>query len=336
VISPRGKLYAAYAAVYLIWGSTYLAIRIGVETLPPFSFAATRYLLAGLPLLAWLRSRGHGGMSVRLWAHSALLGGLMLAGGNGLVTFAETTVPSSIAALLITTVPLWMVLLDALVWRRSRLGVASVAGLACGFLGVVLLVGPAGDAVGRLDWVGVGALLTASLSWAIGSLLSRSLAQPKNPIVAVAAQMTAGGSILLIVAGLRGEWSQIDLAEVSRGSVIAILYLAVFGSVVALNAYAYLLRNQPASSVSTYAFVNPVVAVTLGVVFAGEMLVQRQWLAGILIIGAVILMHRARLQRARRPDHEMDGKPERRTQAAADAVRTSLTSPNSSATRNTP
>jgi drug/metabolite transporter (DMT)-like permease len=275
-------------------------------------------------------------MNLRLWAYATVLGGLMLAGGNGLVTFAEQTVPSSIAALIITTVPLWMVLLDALVWRRSRLGIASVAGLMCGFLGVVLLVGPAGDAKVQLDWLGVAALLTASLSWAIGSLLSRDLSQHKNPLVAVGAQMTAGGFVLLLVSGLRGEWTQIDLAQVSRGSAIAILYLAIFGSIIALSAYAYLLRNQPASSVSTYAFVNPIVAVTLGVVFAGEILAQRQWLAGILIVGAVILLHRARTQRIRRPEIEVEAAPAAGAQPVADAVRTPLTSPSSSATRNTP
>lgn len=343
----RPKLVAAYAAVYLIWGSTYLAIRIGIETLPPFIFASTRFLIAGLPLLAFMALRGAAMPTGRQWMRSALVGGLMLAGGNGMVTLAEKTVPSSIAALLITTVPLWMVILDALVWRRSRLGLVSVAGLVCGFLGVVLLVGPAGSDAAGLHLPGVLALLFAALSWAIGSLYSRQAKQASHPLVAVGAQMIGGGAVLLVMAVSRGEFIDLNLSHTSGSSIISILYLAVFGTIVALSAYNYLLRNQPASSVATYAFVNPVVAVILGVGFGGEQLGGRELMAGALIVGAVVLLHRARVRRSSELSVEgasadagqaaarLGGRELAEGPDAAAGTRSPLTNPNQAATRST-
>lgn len=303
-MSPRIQLLSAYAAIYLIWGSTYLVIRLGIETMPPFLFAGIRFLAAGIPLLLFLALRGAKMPTGRQWLQSSIVGALMLAGGNGMVTLGEKTVPSSIAALLITTVPLWIVVLDALVWRRSRLGWSSVAGLACGFFGVVLLVGPAGSDAEQLHLPGVLILLSAALSWAIGSLRGRDAKQASNPLVVVGAQSVAGGLVLVLLAAARGEFAAFHPGQTAPGAWVAIVYLAFFGTVVALSAYHYLLRHQPASSVATYAFVNPIVAVLLGVGLGGESLHSRQLMAGALIVGAVALLHSTRMRRKRRPIEE--------------------------------
>ena len=298
----RTQILAAYAAIYLIWGSTYLAIQIGIETLPPFLMAGLRFFAIGVPVFLFLRWRGRAPWpSAGEWGEAAVLGGLMLAGGNGLVTWAEEHVVSSIAALFITTVPMWMVLLDRVVYRERNLGGWAVAGLACGFLGVVLLVGPAGNSLDRVDPRGAGALVFGSLLWAIGSLRSRRRAAPARPLLFVSMQMVAAGLILFLASLLRGEWRGFDPGAVSARSLIAVVYLAVFGSLIALTAYMWLLRHQPSSSVATYAFVNPVVAVILGSVFANERIGLRAMSAGVLIIGAVVLIHlsRMRLYRAR-------------------------------------
>jgi drug/metabolite transporter (DMT)-like permease len=298
----RSQLLLAYGAIYLIWGSTYLAIQIGIETLPPFLMAGLRFFGIGVPVFLLLRWRGRAPWpTAGEWGEAAILGGLMLAGGNGAVTWAEEHVVSSIAALFITTVPMWMVLLDRVVYRERNLGGWAVAGLACGFLGVVLLVGPAGNSLDRVDPRGAAALVFGSLLWAIGSLRSRRRAAPARPLLFVSMQMVAAGIILFAAALLRGELRGFDPSAVSLRSMLAVVYLSIFGSLVALTAYMWLLRHQPASSVATYAFVNPIVAVTLGTVFADEHIGVRALCAGFLIIGAVVLIHlsRMRLYRAR-------------------------------------
>ncbi len=280
-------LAAAFAAVWLIWGSTYLAIAVAIDTLPPFSMAGSRFFAAGFLVVVVLRARGVPWPRPREWAGAVLVGGLMLFGGNGLVTWAEQRVPSSVAALLITTVPLWMTLLDGMVYGGLRPRVRSWVGLVLGFAGVVVLVRPSGDDLGRIDPAGAAALLLAAFSWANGSLLSRRVRLPLSPAMAVGAEMVAAGLLLLGLGLARGELSAWRPGDASRESVAALLYLVFFGSIIAFSAYMYLLRRVSAVAVSTYAFVNPIVAVILGWRLGGEAITTRVLFAGALILMAV-------------------------------------------------
>ena len=286
----RLLIVLSFATVWFVWGSTYLAIAIGIETIPPFTMAGTRFLLAGLIVLGWCALRG---VRVTAWIHwrnAAILGGLMLAVGNGGVTWAEQTVPSSIAALIVTTVPLWMTFLDSTVYGGRKATRRTWVGLGLGMLGMIGLMRPSGDDLGTLPLAGALAVVLASFGWANGSLLSRSVELPKNALASLGAQMTAGGVILLAVAGLTGEFPRVDLAEVSMRSGVALGYLAFFGSILSLSAYMFLLREVSASAVGTYAFVNPVIAVLLGWWIASEPLTGRVLLAGALIVFAVVVI----------------------------------------------
>ncbi len=261
-ISPtRAKLIAAFAAVYVLWGSTYLAIRFGVETIPPFLMAGTRHLTAGLILFLWTRLRGEPRPDKRHWAAAVFIGGLMLLGGNGLVTWAERRVPSGLAALIVASVPLWMALLDGL--HRHM-----------------------------LDLLGAGALLLAALCWTAGSLYSRYARLPESVLTATAMQMIGGGVLLWLVGLVAGEGSRLDLAAVSSRSALSLAYLIVFGSLLGFSAYVWLLRATTPARVSTYAYVNPVVAVFLGWAFAGEAVTLRVALATIAIVASVALIIR--------------------------------------------
>ena len=288
LLSPSVLL--AFAAVYLIWGSTYLAILIGIETVPPFLLAGVRFLLAGAGLFLFVRLRGAPRPTLSQWRGATLIGGLMMFGGNGLVTWAEQVVPSGLAALLVATVPVWMVVLDATIYRGSRPNGLIVLGLLLALVGVGVLVEP-GEGV--VEPLGAFVLLLASFSWANGSLLNRSVDQPSSPWTSAAMQMLGGGAILLVAATLSGEWSRLDLAAVSSRSLWALVYLIVFGSIVTHTAYVYLLRVQTAAAVSTYAFVNPVIALVLGWL-VGEALGARALFGAVLVVGAVALIHWAR------------------------------------------
>ncbi len=280
----------AFAAVYLIWGSTYLAIKVAIETVPPLLMAGTRFLIAGVPLFLWLRTRGVPGPTRANWRATAVVGALMLMGGNGLVTVSEQLVPSSLAAVLVAMVPLWMTALDRWFFRGPRLTRTVILGLVLGFTGVAVLVNPFHAGGAAVNPVGALLLVVAAGSWGLGSLRSRGASLPRSPLMAVAMEMMAGGALLVAVSGLRGEWSRLDPAAVSGRSALALLYLAVFGSIVALNAYSWLLRVSSASSVSTYAFVNPVVAVVLGWAILGEALTARTALASAFILAAVLII----------------------------------------------
>ncbi len=293
----RLEVVAAFVAIYLIWGSTYLAIRFALESLPPFWMASSRYLIAGAVLYVWARHRGAVAPRLLHWRSAAIVGGLLLLGGNGGVVWSEQRVPSGLAALLIATVPLWMVLLDGAGrgWRRPHGQV--LLGVAVGLTGVGLLVGPgrfAGDH--GVDPLGAVVLLLASLSWASGSLYARRAQLPASPLLGTAMEMLAGG-VCLAVAGLfAGEWHRLDLAAASPRSLLAVAYLALFGSLVGFTCYAFLLRVSTPPLVATYAYVNPVVAVFLGWAFAAEPVSARTLLAAAVIVGAVMLIttHRAR------------------------------------------
>jgi drug/metabolite transporter (DMT)-like permease len=284
-------LIAAFAAIYLVWGSTYLAIRIGLETLPPFLLAGARFVLAGTVLYLWLRLRGVPRPTDSQWWWAAVTGTLMLVCGVGGVTWAEQEVPSGPAALLVATVPLWMTLIDGTGLRRGPVGWRTVTGLVLGLAGVVVLIDPSRHALSTVNTVGGVVILASALCWSLGSLQSRRCNLPSSPAMTAAVQMVTGGVALLIVSSALREWQDgFALAEVSLRSAAALAYLAVVGSLVALCAYVWLLRRVSAPAVATYAFVNPVVAVFLGWGLAGESVGPRIALASALMVGAVVLI----------------------------------------------
>jgi drug/metabolite transporter (DMT)-like permease len=288
----RSKTWSALIALYLIWGSTYLAIHFVVQTIPPFLSAAMRFLTAGAILFTWRRLAGEPMPSARQWRDAGIVGLLLLLGGNGLVSWAEQFVPSGATALIIGSIPIWLVLIEALRPGGARPGRIAILGLITGFVGIVILVGPLNLAGGEpLDPLGTAALLLASLLWAIGSIYSRSAQMPGSALMTTGAQMLVGSLGLLAVSGLLGEWARFDAATVSRESWISLLYLILLGSLVAFSAYAWLLRNAPVSLVATYAYVNPVVAVLLGSWLADEPLNARILLAALIIVGSVVLIN---------------------------------------------
>jgi drug/metabolite transporter (DMT)-like permease len=283
--TPRAsvlKVALALGAVYVIWGSTYLAILFAIETIPPFLMAATRYLVAGALLYTWARLRGAPRPKLLHWRSAFIVGAFLLLVGNGGVVWAEQKVDSGLAALLISTEPIWIVVLVWLRSGRQRPNLRVIAGMLLGFIGLVMLVRPSGSA--GIDPLGAAVLVTASLSWAWGSLYGQRAPFPDSPLAATGMQMLGGGTLLAIVSALTGEPARVTLSEVSLKSALSVGYLIVFGAIVAFTAYVWLMRVAPPVLVSTYAYVNPVVAVLLGWAFAGEPLT-----AGTLISAAVIL-----------------------------------------------
>ncbi len=288
----RTRLLLAFAAVYVVWGSTYLAILYAIETVPPFLMAGVRNLLAGLILYAWARAQGTPAPARADWRTTLVIGALMLAGGNGAVTWSEQRVPTGVAALVVATVPLWMVLLS---WRRP--GLPVLAGVALGLAGVGLLVGPAQFAGGtRVDLVGATVLVGGALSWSIGSLLARRVHLPGSPHLATGMEMIGGGGLLVLLGIVVGEPARLDLAAISLKSILAMAYLVGAGSLVGFTAYVWLLRHTAPAKAATYAFVNPVVAILLGWLFAAEALTPRTLIAATVIVAGVafIVTHRPR------------------------------------------
>jgi len=287
----RALIFAAFAAVYTIWGSTYLAIRFAVEVLPPFLMVGTRFLVAGSILYVWVRLSGAPRPDLSQWKSAAIIGLLMLVLGNGLVSWAEQKIPSGLAALMVATVPFWMVMLD---WMRPRGTAPSsrvVLGLIIGFVGVALLFQPWHSAEGgKVDLLGAAMLVVATFSWATGSLYSVHAKLPSSPILSMGMEMLSGGFIALLVGMLRGELANIEVSAITVRSLLALTYLILFGSLVGFNAYMWLLRVCAPAWVSTFAFVNPVVAVFLGWAFGGEPLTVRILMAASLIVVSVFFI----------------------------------------------
>lgn len=309
-LSAAARVWVALGIVYVVWGSTYLAIREAVLTIPPFFMAGVRFVVAGAALHAWAARRGDirgDPIGRRQWAAAALIGGLLLVGGNGGVAWAEQRVPTSVAALIIATVPLWMMLIAA--WRgEDRVRARVAAGLALGFGGTALLVLSGRSSGGRpVDVAGVLVLIGAAISWALGSVLSRRAALPRRPLVATALEMTCGGALLLLLGLATGEAGQFHISRVSGASVAGLAYLVVLGSWVAFSAYVWLLRNAPTSMASTYAYVNPVIAVSLGWLFLNEAVTWLTLLSAALILSAVAMIVLAQSPRGRRPVVSPDG-----------------------------
>jgi drug/metabolite transporter (DMT)-like permease len=280
-------IWAALVAVYLIWGSTYLVIRYAVETTPPFLMAAVRFIISGGFLYGCCRARGDPAPTAREWQSAAIIGAFLVVGGNGGVVWAAQFIPSSLSALLVATVPLWMLLMDAIKPHGEIPGLTAGVGILIGFCGVVLLIGWSADEAGSMTLWGAAVVVLASLSWSIGSLYSRNATLPASQLLATATEMLAGGVIQFVVAIILGEWQSFDVNAVSRRSVLALIYLTVIGSG-AFVAYIWLLRVAPTPLVATYAYVNPLVAVLLGYFLAQEPFTPRTLFAAALIIGSVI------------------------------------------------
>ncbi|MGB6899436.1 MAG: EamA family transporter [Candidatus Acidiferrum sp.] len=284
-------LLAAFGAIYLIWGSTYLAISVGIQSFPPLLLPAARHLTAGLVLYPVLRWKTGIRPTRSQWRTASITGLLLLLLGNGGVCLSERTVPTGVAALLVALVSFWMVLLDWLRPGGLRPVRRVVASLVLGFGGLALLVGPAHlGGSERVDLTGAGILVIASFAWACGSIYSKHNDLPSSPMLGVAMQSLVGGSALWVVGLLSGEGRQLHLAAVSTRSWIALGYLVVFGSGIGFTAYVYLLKKSSAARVGTYAFVNPVVALFLGWLWAGETITLRTALAAVVILTAVLLV----------------------------------------------
>lgn len=297
------KVLVAFACVYFIWGSTFLGIRIAIESLPPLLMCAARLLMAGLMLLVWARVTGVPWPKGAELRNAAFVGVLLPAIGNGSVTLATTHVPSGLVALLVATIPLWMALLASFGRERVRPSARAIAGLVLGFVGIALLLGPALADAAHAEFPAAWALIpiAGSLSWSWGSLWSRRVRMPASPLASTGVGMLAGGAFLLAAGAMAGEFARLHPERVTAASLVALAYLAVFGSVVGFSAYLYLLRAVPPATVATYAFVNPVVAMALGWLFAHETLSSRTLAASALVVVAVALITTAKPGRSERP-----------------------------------
>jgi drug/metabolite transporter (DMT)-like permease len=277
------KITGAYLAVYVVWGSTYLGIRYAVETLPPLLMMGLRHVAAGALLYAWVRLRGGGAPARRLWVPAAIAGALCFLGGHGILAWAEQRVSSGMAALLIATEPLMMVVL-AHVIGQERLSWRTLAGLGVGFGGVALLFEAGAKQGGILAASGV---LASSALWSVGAIYARAYTRTSAALFA-AMQMLAGGGLLLLAGGLSGE--RLQWASVSARSWAALAYLIVFGSIVAFGAYTWLMRVSTAAKVSTHAYVNPLIAVLLGWAIAGEAVTRTMLVGALIVVGSVVLV----------------------------------------------
>ena len=281
--------WAALTTIYVVWGSTYLAIMVAIRTLPPLLMSSVRFLVAGGILYAFARGRGAARPSLRHWRSAIVAGTALLVVGNGGVAWSEQRIDSGVAALLIATMPLWLALFDRIVTGR-RLAPARLVGLVVGLAGVALLVGPIGGA--GIDAVGATACLVAAVAWAAGSLYARGAEAPGDLLLGSAMQMLAAGTLLGSLGAASSETAQVHTPSLS--SLGALVYLVVVGSLVAFSAYIWLMRSAPTSIVSTYAFVNPAIAVALGAVFLGESLSLRILGASAAIVVSVALIVTAR------------------------------------------
>jgi drug/metabolite transporter (DMT)-like permease len=305
VVARDGRVWLALLTLYFVWGSTYLGIAIAVQTLPPFVMASVRFFTAGLILLIWSvarEGRAFEAPTRREWRDSAIVGALLLGGGMGMVAFGEQTVPSGITALLVAMMPVWVAVLGR-IFFGERLPRLAVGGIVVGFGGIAILAGPSAfGGAGALDPLGLGAILLSPIAWASGSLFASHRASlPRRPLVATGVQMVAGGLVLGAMGVVSGEAGHFDITAVSRDSFVALLYLTVIGSILAFTAYGWLLRVAPLPLVTTYAYVNPIVAVILGAIVLGEPIEPRTVVAGSVIVFAVALIvtARGRMQRPR-------------------------------------
>ncbi len=303
----KARIWPALLAVYLVWGSTYLAIRYVVEEMPPFLSAGTRFLVSGAILVLWQRLHGSPAPTRREWGAATIIGLFLLLGGNGLLAWAEQIIPSGIASLFIGATPLWMALLDTLRPGGIRLSWLTWAGVLAGFAGIALLANPWANGLDglHLDPWGVIVLLLAALSWSIGSLYSRKAPLPASPLMGTGMEMLAGSLGLFAFGSLVGEWGQLDLSAITAHSLLGLLYLITFGSLIGFVSYTWLLRNAPTPLVSTYAYVNPLVAILLGAVLGNELVTWRVAISALIILSSVGLINISRARAAARAEAEI-------------------------------
>ena len=300
--SKKTLVIAAFIALYLIWGSTYLGIRFSIETIPPFLMAGARFVLAGIIMYAIAWSQGVGRSTWANWRTSLIIGACLLLGGNGGVTISEHYIGSGLAALIVAIVPIYIVLLGWITGMARRPTAVMWMGLAGGFLGVAVLFGPGlhvRSSAGRNPAIGISILLVTSFIWSAGSLYSRVAKHAASPFLTAAQQMICGGILLLIAGVVTGELPQFHPTSISILSLFSFIYLVFIGAVVGYTAYIWLLRHCDPANVATYAYVNPIVAVLLGTFFAGETVTMRTLIAAALIIGSVALIITAQQLRAR-------------------------------------
>jgi drug/metabolite transporter (DMT)-like permease len=292
----KTKIWLALLSLYIVWGSTYLAIRFTVESMPPFLSAGLRFLVSGAILFIWRWTAGDVLPTRRQWRSTAIVGIFLLLGGNGLVAFAEKSVPSGVAALIIGSTPLWMVSIEALRPGGVKPNWLAILGLLIGFGGIFLLVGPSqltGDSH-TIDPLGVGTLLAAAFLWSVGSIYSRNADMPNSSLMSTSAQMLTGSLAIFAVSGMTGEWSGFNFSDVTTSSWLGLLYLIALGSLIGFVSYGWLLQNAPISLVATHAYVNPLVAVFLGAWLVDEIINARILIAGLAIIGSVVLINQAK------------------------------------------
>lgn len=297
----KTKVWIALLALYIVWGSTYLAIRFSVETIPPFLHAALRFLISGAILYFWRRAAGDVAPTASNWKATAIVGTGLLLGGNGLVAWAEQTVPSGIAALMITTSPFWLVLFESLRAGGAKPTWQAILGLIVGFGGVFLLVGPKEITGSEVSFgtLSIVLLLLAPFFWSLGSIYAKGADMPKSTLLSTGMQMLTGAGALFIVSLVKGELNGFSFGLVSMRSWLGLAYLITFGSLIGFVSYGWLLHNAPISLMSTYAYVNPLVAVLLGNLLADEPLDGRILIAAAIIIGSVILINSARQSRVK-------------------------------------
>ena len=303
----KTKIWIALITLYIVWGSTYFGIKVAIETIPPFFHAGIRFLISGIILVIWQRAAGHDLPTKSQWKSTFIVGTFLLLGGNGLVSWAEQTIPSGIAALIVGTVPMFLVVMEAFRPNGVKPTWQTIFGLLIGFIGVFILVGPA-ELTGSqesLNPLGVIAVLCASILWAVGSIYSKGADLPKSSFMTTGAEMLMGSIGLFVVSVLTGELNGWSFAQVSTRSWLGLIYLITMGSIVGFGSYIWLLQNAPISLVATYAYVNPIVAVILGYFFANEILEPRIWLATGIIIGAVVFINSRSKSQARKEAEEV-------------------------------
>jgi drug/metabolite transporter (DMT)-like permease len=289
----KTKVWMALLAIYIVWGSTYLGIRFAVESIPPFIMAGVRFLISGVILYVWRRMAGDPAPTRRQWRSAIIVGLLLLLGGNGVVSWAEQHVASGIAALIVASIPLWVALMDALRPRGIKPDWKIVLGLLIGFGGIVLLVTESErfGSVPQMSLAGVGALLLAAFLWSIGSIYGRDADMPESSLLGTGIEMLGGAVGLFLTATLLGEWKALNVSTITTRSLLALAYLVLAGSLIGFTSYSWLLRNAPVSLVSTYAYVNPVVAIFLGAWLAGEVINAPIIVSALIIIASVVVIN---------------------------------------------
>jgi len=298
------KILLAFAIIYFVWGSTYLAIRVGVREVPPFLLAGMRFLLAGFALHVWMRARGTPSPTRREWGAVLVLALLFFVLDYGLVFWAEQRVPSGITAVMMATIPVFMATGDIVILRAQRFTWQLALALLVGICGVTVLVAPSvGLREAAVDPAGACALMVGAISWSVASALSRKLPLPQAKAMSSGAQMLAGGVLLTVTAALLGEFHGFHLSAVSRGAWLALAYLIVAGSIVAFTAYVWLLHHESPTKVGTYAYVNPVVAVVIGYFLGGETIGPRTILGTLLVLVSVVVITTAPAKRS--PSNEL-------------------------------